>query len=111
QSFPILGNTKKRVEQINEKLSKERLKVDYINSDLSQNRRTRVFNKFRTKQISVLVATDVAARGLHVNDIAYVINYDFPQSSEFYIHRIGRTGRAGAGVQAITFISSPKEKK
>ncbi|RHZ36054.1 DEAD/DEAH box helicase [endosymbiont GvMRE of Glomus versiforme] len=107
----IFVNTKKRVEQINEKLSKEKLKVDYINSDLSQNRRTRVFNKFRTKQISVLVATDVAARGLHVNDIAYVINYDFPQSSEFYIHRIGRTGRAGASGQAITFISSPKEKK
>ncbi|RHZ37595.1 DEAD/DEAH box helicase [endosymbiont GvMRE of Glomus versiforme] len=107
----VFVNTKKRVEQINEKLSKEKLRVDYIHSDLSQTRRTRVFNKFRTKQITLLIATDVAARGLHVNDIAYVINYDFPQSSEFYIHRIGRTGRAGAGGQAITFISSPKEKK
>jgi len=99
------------VEQINDILNKERLKVDYIHSDLSQTRRTRVFNKFRTKQISLLIATDVAARGLHVDDIAYVINYDFPQSSEFYIHRIGRTGRAGASGQAITFISSPQEKK
>ncbi|CAJ0898601.1 6855_t:CDS:2 [Entrophospora sp. SA101] len=89
----IFANTKRMVEQINERLSKERLKVDYIHSDLSQSRRTRVFNKFRTKQISLLVATDVAARGLHVDDIAYVINYDFPQSSEFYIHRIGRTAR------------------
>jgi len=107
----IFANTKRMVEQINERLSKERLKVDYIHSDLSQSRRTRVFNKFRAKQISLLVATDVAARGLHVDDIAYVINYDFPQSSEFYIHRIGRTGRAGASGQAITFISSPQEKK
>ncbi|CAJ0844800.1 3787_t:CDS:10 [Entrophospora sp. SA101] len=107
----VFVNTKRRVEQINEVLSRENLKVDYIHSDLSQARRTRVFNKFRTKQISLLIATDVAARGLHVNDIAYVINYDFPQSSEFYIHRIGRTGRAGASGKAITFISSPKEKK
>ena len=111
ESIIIFANTKKKVEQINEKLSQEKLKVDYIHSDLSQTRRTRVFNKFRTKQISLLIATDVAARGLHVDNIAYVINYDFPQSSEFYIHRIGRTGRAGASGQAITFISSPKEKK
>lgn len=107
----VFVNTKRRVEQISEVLSREKLKVDYIHSGLSQARRTRVFNKFRTKQISLLIATDVAARGLHVNDIAYVINYDFPQSSEFYIHRIGRTGRAGASGKAITFISSPKEKK
>ena len=107
----IFANTKRMVEQINDRLNKERLKVDYIHSDLSQTRRTRVFNKFRTKQISLLIATDVAARGLHVDDIAYVINYDFPQSSEFYIHRIGRTGRAGASGQAITFIGSPQEKK
>ena len=97
------------VEQINERLNRERLKVDYIHSDLSQARRTRVFNKFRTKQISLLIATDIAARGLHVDDIAYVINYDFPQSSEFYVHRIGRTGRAGASGQAITFINSPRK--
>src|SRR6185437_11497151 len=58
--------------------------------------------------IKVLIATDLAARGLHVNDISYVINYDFPQSNELYIHRVGRTGRAGAEGSAITFISSIK---
>lgn len=104
----IFANTKRRVELIEKILSQEGLKVDYIHSDLSQPRRTRVFNKFRAKQIKVLIATDVAARGLHVNDISYVINYDFPQSNELYIHRIGRTGRAGAKGSAITFVASSK---
>lgn len=107
----IFANTKRKVEEIEKTLGHERLKFDYIHGDLTQTRRTRVFNKFRTKQINILVATDVAARGLHIDDIAYVINYDFPQSNEFYIHRIGRTGRAGASGKAITFITSPKEKK
>ncbi|CAI2190303.1 14187_t:CDS:2 [Funneliformis geosporum] len=107
----IFANTKRKVEEIEKSLSRESLKFDYIHGDLTQTRRTKVFNKFRTKQINILIATDVAARGLHVNDISYVINYDFPQSNEFYIHRIGRTGRAGASGKAITFITSPREKK
>lgn len=107
----IFANTKRKVEEIEKSLTRESLKFDYIHGDLTQMRRTRVFNKFRTKQINILIATDVAARGLHVNDISYVINYDFPQSNEFYIHRIGRTGRAGASGKAITFITSPREKK
>lgn len=107
----IFANTKRKVEEIKEVLSKENLKIDYIHSDLSQARRTKVFNKFRTKQIDLLIATDVAARGLDINGISYVINYDFPQSSEFYIHRIGRTGRAGASGEAITFVSSSKTSR
>jgi ATP-dependent RNA helicase DeaD len=104
----VFANTKKKVEEIGNLL---RDKVDYLHSDLSQGRRTRVLNKFRNKQISTLIATDVAARGIHVNNIDYVINYDFPQSPEFYIHRIGRTGRAGASGKSLTFISSFKEKQ
>jgi ATP-dependent RNA helicase DeaD len=110
QLILVFANTKRKVEEIENALRNEGIKVDYIHSDLSQTRRTRVLNKFRNKQIPTLIATDVAARGIHVNDIDYVINYDFPQSSEFYIHRIGRTGRAGASGKAITFVSSPKEK-
>ena len=110
KSTLIFSNTKRRVEEIENSLRREGLIVDYIHSDLSQNRRTRVLDKFRNKRIPILIATDVAARGIHVNDINYVINYDFPQTSEFYVHRIGRTGRAGASGKAITFITSSKEK-
>lgn len=110
KSTLVFSNTKRRVEEIENVLRREGIIVDYIHSDLSQNRRSRVLDKFRNKKILVLIATDVAARGIHVNDIDYVINYDFPQSSEFYVHRIGRTGRAGASGKAITFITSSKEK-
>jgi len=111
QLILIFANTKRKVEEIGNLLRSKEMRVDYIHSDLSQNRRTRVLNKFRNKQFLILIATDVAARGIHVDDIDYVINYDFPQSPEFYIHRIGRTGRAGASGKAITFITSPREKQ
>ena len=62
--------------------------------------------KFRNKQISLLIATDVAAQGLDIKNISYVVNYDFPQNNNFYIHRVGRTGRAGASGKALTFINS-----
>jgi ATP-dependent RNA helicase DeaD len=107
----IFANTKRKVEEIYNKLSDRNLKADYIHSDLSQSRRTRVFNKFRDRRISFLIATDVAARGLDIKGVSYVINYDFPQTDEFYIHRVGRTGRAGMVGKAITYINSIKEKK
>jgi len=109
-SVLVFANTKRKVEEIKNMLLDNRLRVEYIHSDLSQNRRTRVFQKFRAKKISLLVATDVAARGLDIKDISYVINYDFPQNQEFYIHRTGRTGRAGASGKAITFVNSSREK-
>lgn len=107
----IFANTKKKVEEIKEVLGKTKLVADYIHSDLSQSRRNRVIQKFRDKQINLLVATDVAARGLDISGVSYVINYELPQSPEFYVHRIGRTGRAGSKGKAITFISQPKEKR
>jgi ATP-dependent RNA helicase DeaD len=106
----VFANTKHKVEKIKNLLWENRLRVDYIHSGLSQSRRTRVFDKFRNKKISLLIATDVAARGLDIKNLSYVINYDFPQNMEFYIHRTGRTGRAGASGKAITFISSSREK-
>jgi len=111
KSTLIFSNTKRRVEEIENSLRREGLIVDYIHGDLSQNRRSRVLDKFRNKRIPVLIATDVAARGIHVNDIDYVINYDFPQKSEVYVHRIGRTGRAGSSGKAITFITPQEEEK
>jgi ATP-dependent RNA helicase DeaD len=110
-SMIIFANTKRRVEIVKDILGKNNLRVDYIHSGLSQSRRTRVFQKFRAKKTSVLIATDVAARGLDIKDISYVINYDFPQNREFYIHRTGRTGRAGASGKALTFVSFPQEKR
>jgi ATP-dependent RNA helicase DeaD len=106
----VFANTKRKVEQVKNILSGKNLKVDYIHSNLSQARRTRVFNKFRNNQISLLIATDVAARGLDIKNISYVVNYDFPQDNNFYVHRVGRTGRAGASGKALTFINSFREK-
>ena len=109
-SVLVFANTKRRVEEIKNTLRENGLQVDCIHSDLPQNRRTRIFNNFRSKRISLLIATDVAARGLDIKDISYVINYDFPQNREFYIHRTGRTGRAGASGKAITFINISTER-
>ncbi len=79
-----------------------------MNGDLSQDARERVLNRFRNNQIKVLVATDVAARGLDIDDISHVFNFDLPQDPEIYVHRIGRTGRAGKTGIAISLIT-PKE--
>ncbi|MEM7346126.1 MAG: DEAD/DEAH box helicase [Chloroflexota bacterium] len=83
--------------------------AEALNGDLSQEARERVLNRFRKHQIKVLVATDVAARGLDIDDISHVINFDLPQDPEVYVHRIGRTGRAGKTGIAITLIT-PREQ-
>ena len=76
-----------------------------LNGDLNQDARERTLNRFRNAQVKVLVATDVAARGIHVEGIAHVVNYDLPQVPEDFIHRVGRTGRAGAAGTASTFAT------
>ena len=83
--------------------------AEILNGDLSQDARERVLQRFRNNQIKVLVATDVAARGLDIDDISHVVNYDLPQDPELYVHRVGRTGRAGKTGIAICLIS-PKEQ-
>jgi len=83
--------------------------AEVLNGDLSQDARERVMDRFRKDQITVLVATDVAARGLDVDDITHVFNYDLPQDPEIYVHRIGRTGRAGKSGIAISLVS-PREQ-
>ena len=80
------------------------INAESIHGDKPQRLRTKILNRFRSHSFRVLVATDVAARGLDINDITHVINYDEPQTQDDYVHRIGRTGRAGADGSAITFI-------
>ena len=78
---------------------------EVLNGDISQEARERVLARFRNGQVSILVATDVAARGLDIDDISHVINYDLPTDSEIYVHRIGRTGRAGKSGIAYSLVT------
>ncbi|ANE48293.1 DEAD/DEAH box helicase [Paenibacillus swuensis] len=104
----IFGRTKRRVDELAEALQKRGYSADGLHGDLSQNQRDAVMRKFRDGSIDVLVATDVAARGLDVSGVTHVINFDLPQDPESYVHRIGRTGRAGKEGTAWTFVS-PRE--
>jgi ATP-dependent RNA helicase DeaD len=104
----VFGRTKRRVDELAEALQKRGYSADGLHGDLSQNQRDAVMRKFRDGSIDVLVATDVAARGLDVSGVTHVINFDLPQDPESYVHRIGRTGRAGREGSAWTFVS-PRE--
>lgn len=104
----IFGRTKRRVDELSEALQKRGYSADGLHGDLSQNQRDNVMRKFRDGSIDVLVATDVAARGLDVSGVTHVINFDLPQDPESYVHRIGRTGRAGKEGAAYSFVT-PRE--
>ncbi|PCH56247.1 MAG: ATP-dependent RNA helicase [Legionellales bacterium] len=101
----IFVRTKRSADKIADKLRKDGHKADALHGDLRQHKRTRVISQFKKEAFNVLVATDVAARGLDIPHIAHVVNFDLPQRAEDYIHRIGRTARAGAEGEAINFIS------
>ncbi|MDE1900832.1 MAG: DEAD/DEAH box helicase [Alphaproteobacteria bacterium] len=107
----IFVKTKWGADKLAEKLSREKLQADAIHGDLRQSRRDRVIQSFRDRKFRFLVATDLAARGLDVPHIGLVINYDLPQQPEDYIHRIGRTARAGASGKAINFLTSADRPK
>lgn len=104
----VFGRTKRRVDELSEALSKRGYSAEGIHGDLTQSKREQVIRKFKDSSIEVLVATDVAARGLDITGVTHVYNFDVPQDPESYVHRIGRTGRAGKTGLAITFIS-PRE--
>jgi ATP-dependent RNA helicase DeaD len=99
----VFCNTKKKVDELVPLLQKKGFPADGLHGDMTQSMRDRVMNAFRRGSLRILVATDVAARGIDVNDIEAVFNYDVPQDSEYYVHRIGRTGRAGKSGKAFTF--------
>lgn len=99
----VFCNTKKRVDDLVEMLQGRGYFAEGLHGDLKQAQRDKVMQKFRNGTIEILVATDVAARGIDVDDIDVVFNYDIPQDEEYYVHRIGRTGRAGKAGKAFTF--------
>ncbi len=102
----IFCNTKRMVENLEEEIAQKGYKVDSLHGDMRQSSRDNVMKKFRKGTIDVLIATDVAARGLDVSDIDIVFNYDLPQQAEYYVHRIGRTARAGKKGLSFTFVTS-----
>ncbi|QDP39143.1 DEAD/DEAH box helicase [Radiobacillus deserti] len=104
----IFGRTKKRVDEVTEGLHARGFRAEGIHGDLTQGKRMSVLNKFKNGRIEILVATDVAARGLDISGVTHVYNFDIPQDPESYVHRIGRTGRAGRGGEAVSFIT-PRE--
>ena len=105
----VFGRTKRRVDELTRGLKIRGFRAEGIHGDLDQNKRLRVLRDFKNGNLDVLVATDVAARGLDISGVTHVYNYDIPQDPESYVHRIGRTGRAGKSGQSITFVS-PNER-
>ncbi len=106
----VFSRTKVGVDDIVHKLIARGYSAEGLHGDISQNQREKILSKFKQKLVNILVATDVAARGIDVNNLSHVVNYSLPQDNESYVHRIGRTGRAGNQGTAITFIS-PSEAR
>ena len=106
----IFVRTKSATAEVAEKLEARGFSAAALNGDLSQSLRERTVNRLKKGQVDIVVATDVAARGLDVERISHVVNYDIPYDNEAYVHRIGRTGRAGREGQAILFVA-PKERR
>ncbi len=101
----IFCNTQRMVDELADTLMAQGFSADRLHGGISQAQRTRVMNKFKKAEFEFLVATDVAARGIDVDDLELVVNYDLPYDAEDYVHRIGRTGRAGKRGMAVTFVS------
>jgi superfamily II DNA/RNA helicase len=110
-SILVFVKTKYGAERLAQKITREAHSADAIHGNLKQSKRDRVIKDFRNQKYRIMVATDIAARGLDIPHIEHVINYDLPQCPEDYIHRIGRTARAGATGSAICFISPSDRKK
>ncbi len=102
----IFGKTKHGIEKLNKELNFRGFKVGAIHGNKKQSQRQRVLQSFKRDEINILLATDVASRGLDIPDVSHVINYDLPQTYDDYIHRIGRTGRAGKTGIALTFVEN-----
>src|SRR5699024_6336339 len=107
----IFWRTKRDTQSVAEKLSEEGYNSAALHGDLSQNQRDLVMKSFRNKQVQLLVATDVAARGIDVDDISHVINYQLPDETEIYTHRSGRTGRAGKEGISMVLVNNNESRK
>jgi len=107
----VFCRTRKETKEVADQLIQDGYNADALHGDLSQAQRDHVMNRFRMKHLQLLIATDVAARGLDVNDLTHVINYNMPDDPEIYIHRSGRTGRAGKSGISMTIIHSRESRK
>ena len=105
QKVIVFAETKRNVSTVRKNLHQSGIRVDEIHGNKSQNYRMKALNDFKSGKIQVLIATDVAARGLDISEVTHVINYQPPRDFDSYIHRIGRTGRAGKGGKAFTFVN------
>ena len=101
----IFANRRDRTHKLVEYLKKKGVSCEGLAGDVPQKKRLSTLNKFKSGELKYLVATDVAGRGIHVDGVTHVINYELPDDAEDYVHRIGRTGRAGAAGTAISFVS------
>src|SRR5262249_8915039 len=99
----VFVNTRRAAEQIEQMLRSNQINAEAISGDVPQRKRLRMLRDFHEGTLAVLIGTDVASRGLHIPDVSHVFNYDLPQDPEDYVHRIGRTARAGAEGDAISF--------
>jgi superfamily II DNA/RNA helicase len=109
ESILIFTRTKHRAKRIGQQLEKAGYKAASLQGNLSQNKRQEALDGFRSGKYQILVATDIAARGIDVSSISHVINYDIPDTTDAYTHRIGRTGRAAKTGDAFTFVSREDE--
>ncbi len=107
----VFCNRKHTTSKLAKKLSEQGVKAECLNGDMSQSQRERVTVAFRHKRINVLIATDVASRGLHIEDISHVYNYEIPKDVDSYTHRVGRTARAGKKGAAISLVTGGEEQK
>ncbi|MEM6483443.1 MAG: ATP-dependent RNA helicase RhlB [Pseudomonadota bacterium] len=105
KSVIIFANRRDQVRRLFERLRKAGIKCGMLSGEIAQAKRTRTLDQFKSGEVGVLVATDVAGRGIHVDGISHVVNYNLPEDPEDYVHRIGRTGRAGASGTSISFAS------
>jgi superfamily II DNA/RNA helicase len=110
-SVLIFCSSKQSVKQLTRDLKRTNLPVDEIHSDLEQDKREEVLMHFKSGRIQILVATDILSRGIDIDNIGMVLNYDVPHDGEDYVHRIGRTARAAAEGTAITFVSEREQRK
>ena len=107
----VFCNTKKMVDELSEELKSRGYMAEGLHGDMKQAQRDRVMKAFRSGRVEILIATDVAARGIDVDDVEAVFNYDIPQDDEYYVHRIGRTGRAGRCGKAFSFVKGKEVYK
>ena len=102
----VFCKTKRRLDRVGQHLDRAGLKVAVIHGDKSQGARTRALGDFKAGRVTVLIATDIAARGLDIAQLPLVVNYDLPLVAEDYVHRVGRTGRAGKAGRAVSLVSA-----